>query len=137
MNGAESFMPHGGCFLWEPTVLWPFVLGNIGVATAYLIGFPWAWRRVDFFGRFTLLLAFVVFCGLGHLLQAWNVWKTDYALEGWWLCATAVVSWLFVITSERHRTEAEKAIMEATLIATDVGDERLEGALKRVREVLL
>jgi hypothetical protein len=99
-----DYMPHGHCFYWQPGILWPFVAANLGIASAYVIGFPWAflpWLRRNGDSMPTLaavlLATFVLFCGLGHVFAVANVWMAEYGAETLWHSATAAVSWAFVV----------------------------------------
>src|SRR5262245_18724146 len=97
-------MPHGHCFYWRESILWPFVLSNLGIAGAYIVGFPWAfmpWLRRNGESMAplpaVLLAAFVLFCGLGHVAVTANLWLCAYRFETIWHTLTALVSWAFVI----------------------------------------
>jgi len=111
-----DYLPHGHCFYWQPAILWPFVVANLGIASAYVIGFPWAflpWLRRN--GQSmpplasVLLALFVLFCGLGHVAVVADVWIGAYTFETAWHLATACVSWTFVVvvrmTARRYRLD--------------------------------
>lgn len=74
--------------MWTPGSLWMHVVADILIAMAYFtIPFVLVYvarRRRDL--PFNWLLAafgiFVVACGLIHVMNVWNVWHTDYWLEG-------------------------------------------------------
>lgn len=95
---TEYFMPHGHCFLWTPGVLWMHVLPDILIAMAYFT-IPFvllfvARRRRDL--PFNWLLVwfgvFIVACGVTHVMDVWNVWHTEYWIEGFVKIITAVAS---------------------------------------------
>ncbi|MBD1919275.1 MULTISPECIES: GGDEF domain-containing protein [Cyanophyceae] len=92
-----ALMPHGSCFLWDPQLTSLHVAGDLAVAVAYL-SIPLLLllnrQHIDLQIRPVLLLfaAFIFSCGIGHGLRVWNIWHTNYWLEGAWTWVTAVVS---------------------------------------------
>lgn len=78
------------------------VIGGIAIAVAYYIlpiALVWYWRtrrrRMPgdaWLRRHLLFGVFVIFCGTGHAIDVWNLWHTNYLLEGVWDCLTAAVS---------------------------------------------
>ncbi len=95
---GEHFLPHGHCYMWTPGILWMHVIADILIAMAYFT-IPFvllhvARRRRDL--PFNWLLVafgiFIVSCGLTHLMDVWNVWHTDYLLEGLIKIITAAAS---------------------------------------------
>lgn len=95
---SEQFLPHGHSYMWSPGVLWMHVVADILIAMAYFaIPFVLLYvtrRRRDL--RLDWLVVcfgiFVVACGLTHLIDVWNVWHTDYWLEGFLKVITAAAS---------------------------------------------
>lgn len=95
---GEHFLPHGHCYMWTPGILWMHVIADILIAMAYFT-IPFvllyvARRRRDlpFNGLLVAFGIFIVFCGLTHVLDVWNVWHTDYWLEGIIKVITAAAS---------------------------------------------
>lgn len=92
-----ALMPHGSCFLWDPLLTSLHVASDLAVAVAYL-SIPLLLllnrQHIDLQIRPVLLLfaAFIFSCGIGHCLRVWNIWHTNYWLEGAWTWVTAVVS---------------------------------------------
>jgi signal transduction histidine kinase/CheY-like chemotaxis protein len=83
----KGFMPHGYCLAWDPPLLFVFIAGNIGIAIAYFL-IPAALRK--FVGKrkdlpyphmFMLFAAFIMSCGVTHLLKVWTLWHPQYWLE--------------------------------------------------------
>lgn len=35
LAGTNSFMPHGFCYLWMPTILWLHIISDTIIALAY------------------------------------------------------------------------------------------------------
>jgi diguanylate cyclase (GGDEF)-like protein/PAS domain S-box-containing protein len=98
LTNDPGFMPHGHCFLWTPALLNLYLLGDGLIASAYfsipLALWYYARRRHDLPYRWLVLLfaAFIISCGLTHLLQIWNIWNHAYWLEGWLMLATGLIS---------------------------------------------
>lgn len=95
---SEQFLPHGHCYMWSPGVLWMHVVSDILIAMAYFaipfVLFYVTRRRRDL--PFDWLVVcfgiFIVACGLTYLIDVWNVWHTDYWLEGFLKVITAAAS---------------------------------------------
>lgn len=91
-------MPHGMCYLWRSDLLLLHTLSDAGIALAYFsIPLAIAWfvrKRTDLqFGWLALLFAaFIVACGITHLLGIWVVWNPNYYIEGTAKAVTAAVS---------------------------------------------
>lgn len=95
---SQTFMPHGMCYLWRPDLLALHVISDAAIALAYfsipLAIVYFARHRQDFQYRWVLALfaAFIVACGITHLLAIWVVWNPDYWLDGTAKAVTAGVS---------------------------------------------
>jgi two-component system sensor kinase FixL len=95
---SSDFMPHGHCFLWQPSVLWLHVVSDASVAAAYfaipfvLIYFIYRRKDMPFPAVFWLFGAFILLCGTTHLMSIWVIWHPDYALEGIIKAMTGIVS---------------------------------------------
>jgi light-regulated signal transduction histidine kinase (bacteriophytochrome) len=95
---SDSFLPHGHCFMWAPGVLWLHVVADIVIAMAYftipLVLVYIARRRKDLpFDWLVLCLGiFIVGSGLTSTMDVWNMWHTQYWLEGIIKLVTAVAS---------------------------------------------
>ncbi|MGP1274499.1 MAG: sensor histidine kinase [Caulobacterales bacterium] len=95
---THGFMPHGMCYLWEPSILWTHVVSDAVIALAYF-SIPAALalfsvRRPDLVYRpvMWLFVAFILLCGATHLFSIWTVWNPDYQISGLIKAATAAVS---------------------------------------------
>ncbi|WP_371392850.1 ATP-binding protein [Glycocaulis abyssi] len=95
---THGFMPHGMCYLWEPSILWTHVLSDAAIALAYF-SIPAALaifsiRRPDLVYRpvMWLFVAFILLCGTTHLFSIWTVWNPHYQIEGLLKAMTAAVS---------------------------------------------
>ena len=97
-QGATSFMPHGYCFLWTPSLLWTYVFSDSIIAASYY-SIPFAlWyfsrRRPDLPFRWIFILfgIFVMACGTTHLFGILNIWQADYWADASVKAFTAIVS---------------------------------------------
>lgn len=95
---SSQFMPHGMCLLWRKDLLTLHVLSDTLIALAYF-SIPIALliyvrRRPNFqFGKVAVMFAaFILLCGLTHVVAVWTLWNPDYALQGLLKGATAIVS---------------------------------------------
>jgi GGDEF domain-containing protein len=92
-----ALMPHGTCFLWNPWLTALHVIGDMLVALAYF-SIPWIIYRnrhyiVEPMRPLVLLFAaFILSCGVGHSIRSWNIWHTNYWLEGIWSWITGLIS---------------------------------------------
>lgn len=95
---GEQFLPHGHCYMWTPGILWMHVISDLLIAMAYfaipfvLIHIARRRRDLPFTGMLLCFGIFIVCCGLTHLMDVWNVWNTDYWLEGLIKVITAAAS---------------------------------------------
>lgn len=128
---GEHFLPHGHCYMWTPGILWMHVISDILIAMAYFT-IPFvliylARRRPDlpFNWLFVAFGVFIVSCGLTHVIDVWNVWHTDYWLEGVLkvVCAaasvpTAILLWrhlpmILSVPSQRQLRDANESLARA------------------------
>ncbi len=96
--GSGDFSPHGFCYLWNRQLMWLHIASDVGIALAYFtipITLLWFVRRrrdIPFSWIFGLFAVFIVACGVTHLLEVWNIWHTDYWIEGVIKAVTALAS---------------------------------------------
>ncbi|HEY9646461.1 MAG TPA: GAF domain-containing protein [Chroococcidiopsis sp.] len=94
----SSYIPHGHCYLWQTPLVWLHLTSDALIAIAYfsipvmLIYFVSKRRDVPFSNVFVMFGAFIVLCGLGHLLDIWTLWHPAYWLSGVERALTALVS---------------------------------------------
>jgi PAS domain S-box-containing protein len=95
---SAGFMPHGYCLRWDGPLLWTFIVGNAGIAIAYFL-IPVALRI--FIGKrrdlpyaymFLLFAAFILSCGLTHIMKIWTLYQPLYWIEAGMDLWTAGVS---------------------------------------------
>jgi PAS domain S-box-containing protein len=98
LPGSGDFSPHGFCYLWNPKLMWLHIVSDLAIAAAYFtIPVTLLWlarkRREVSFGWIACLFGlFIVACGFTHVLEVWNLWHTDYWVEGAVKAVTAVAS---------------------------------------------
>ena len=101
-------MPHGHCYLWQPVTLWLNV-GSDGLIAAAYFAIPVSLyslvrRRmtdIPFPAIFLMFAAFILLCGMTHVLEIWTVWEPQYRLGGALKLMTGLVSMATLITLVR------------------------------------
>ena len=94
----NQYMPHGQCYLWQTNLIWLHSVSDLLIAIAYfsmsamLIYFAYKRRDVPFLRVLILFSAFIIFCGMGHLLDIWTLWHPAYWISGVEKAITAMVS---------------------------------------------
>lgn len=97
MSQFDAFMPHGMCYMWRWDMLLLQVGSDLLIALAYF-SIPAALimlmrRRPDLpRGILRLFVAFIMLCGLTHLIGVIVVWEPIYLIQGLAKLATAAVS---------------------------------------------
>lgn len=98
-----EYMPHGTCYLWQPSLIWLNVVSDLFIAFAYfsipacLIYFVRRRSDVPFANIFVLFGAFIISCGTTHLLEVWTLWHPAYWVLAGVKLLTALVSIYTVI----------------------------------------
>jgi C4-dicarboxylate-specific signal transduction histidine kinase len=93
-----AMAPHGYCLLWDPTLIWGTVASNALIALAYftipaaLIAIVQKREDTGFNWVFWAFAAFIVSCGVSHLMHIWNLWHGNYLAEMIVLALTAIIS---------------------------------------------
>ncbi|WP_414827729.1 PAS domain S-box protein [Alteromonas sp. H39] len=94
----SDYMPHGHCYWWKPEILWLNVTSDFLIAFAYF-SIPFALyyfvkKRTDlrFKGIFLLFSAFILLCGVTHLISIVVIWKGYYGVHGLAKLVTAIIS---------------------------------------------
>ncbi|MGA1283254.1 MAG: ATP-binding protein [Prochlorothrix sp.] len=94
----SQYMPHGYCYLWQVPLVSLHVISNLFIALAYfsipalLLYFLRERSHTPITGLVRLFGAFILFCGVGHLIDIWTLWQPVYWLAGWERAGTAIVS---------------------------------------------
>ncbi len=99
---TSGFPPRWTCGQWSEAHGWLHILSDLAIFGAYsaipltLVYFLRRRRDVPFVPIFGLFAAFIILCGLTHLIEATIFWHPWYRLSGLLKVITAVVSWLTV-----------------------------------------
>lgn len=137
---TTDFPARWVCGRWTAGLGWLHILSDLGVWSAYLaiplvLAFFTVRRRDLPFRRiFLLFVAFILLCGMTHLMEAIIFWWPAYRLAGMLKLSTAIVSWATVFALYRvipsvlalrspeelereinARIQAETALREANL----------------------
>jgi PAS domain S-box-containing protein len=93
-----NLTPHGFCLAWDPGLIWLQAGADALIATAYF-SIPatlllFLRKRIDLAFRpvFALFAAFIVACGLTHVMGVATLWVPAYWLDGWIKALTAALS---------------------------------------------
>jgi PAS domain S-box-containing protein len=95
---SEQFIPHGHCYLWKPGLLWLHIVSDSLITLAYyfisitLVYFVQKRRDLPFKGIFLLFGAFIVSCGITHMMEVWTLWHPTYWLSGSFKALSALIS---------------------------------------------
>jgi len=95
---AQSFLPHGYCYLWQPGLLGLHLVSDSIITLSYYsipLGLAWFVRRrrdVPFNWMFWMFATFIAACGTTHLMEIWTLWHPDYWLSGAVKGVTALAS---------------------------------------------
>jgi PAS domain S-box-containing protein len=94
----DGFLPHGHCYLWDPSIMWLNVVSDGLIGLAYLtipITLIYIARKrkdLPFDWMFACFGVFILACGATHVLEIWTLWIPTYWLLGWTKAITAVAS---------------------------------------------
>lgn len=148
-QSAHGFMPHGMCYLWRADILWLHVGSDALTALAYfsipVAMMVFARRRPDLAYRpiVWLFTAFILLCGMTHLISIWTVWTPDYRIEGVFKAltaaasvATAVALWPLLPKALALPSRDDLAAANAQLRDENVRRSRAEAELTRLTETL-
>jgi PAS domain S-box-containing protein len=96
---AQGFLPHSYCFTWQPGVIWLNAGSDVTIGLSYLaisgtlaVLVNKTRREIPFSWMFLAFGAFIVACGLTHLMEVWTLWEPRYWLAGELKLITAVAS---------------------------------------------
>lgn len=150
---TTDFPQRWHCGDWSAGHGWLHILSDVGIWAAYfaipgLLAYFLSQRKDLPFRRvFLLFVAFIMLCGLTHLMDATIFWWPAYRLSGMLKLATAIVSWATVVAliynipevlrlrspEELEREiEARKLAEQALRESNDVLEQRVQ---QRVEEL--
>ena len=99
-----NFIPHGHCYLWQPELVWLHLLSDSLIVLAYfsipiaLFYFINQRKDLPYPEIFILFSAFIIACGLTHLMSVWTLWHPTYWLSGLIKAITAIISLFTAVT---------------------------------------
>jgi len=110
---SDGFMPHGHCYLWQPSTLWLNVGSDVLIALAYVC-IPFAIyyfvrqrkSTITYPGIALMFAAFIFLCGATHVLEVWTVWDPVYRIAGALKMLTGIVSFLTLVAVIRIMPQA-------------------------------
>jgi len=136
-TSLHSFMPHGSCFFWRQDVLWLHLLSDSTIAISYfsiplaLMYFTRKGGELPFKGLLGFFSAFILACGLTHVMGIWTLWYPDYYVAGFIKLVTAVVS---ILTAIILWPFVRKALTLPNLFVLQEANARLKEEIQRREE---
>ncbi len=94
----SQYIPHGHCYLWQPSLVRLHLLADFFIAIAYfsipimLVYFVNKRKDVPFSKVFILFSLFIICCGFIHVMGVVTLWYPVYWLSGLVKALTALVS---------------------------------------------
>ena len=95
---AGNFMPHGVCYVWNPSLIGLHLVSDTLIGLAYfsipitLVYFIRKRHDLPFNWIFLLFGLFIVACGATHGMEVWTLWEPSYWLAGVVKAITAAAS---------------------------------------------
>lgn len=142
-----GFMPHGMCYMWQPSLIVAEVTTNALIALAY---FSIPMLLTYFIGKrpdipnpllFTLFAIFILACGTTHLLDIVTIWYPVYWIDAAVRIITALASLGTAVvmaplmprllrsgTVENYLETVSKAVLEDKNEALELANRRLTEA---------
>lgn len=144
---AESWPPRWYCGEWTDFHGWLYLLSDLAIWAAYfaipilLVVFLYKKKRVPFLSILWLFVAFILLCGLTHLIDAVIFWFPAYRLSALIRFVTAIVSWATVISLVKVVPEAlnlkTSKEFEAELEKRKASEERFKNLLENAPDALV
>ncbi|PQO46239.1 ATP-binding protein [Blastopirellula marina] len=139
---TSDFPPRWYCGEWSPFHGWLHIVSDVGIWSAYfaipclLAYFLSKRKETPFHKLFLLFVAFILLCGMTHLMEAIIFWWPAYRLLGLLKLATAVISWTTVFVLVKNVSEMLKFRSPEELEKEIAARIEAEQALTRANEVL-
>jgi signal transduction histidine kinase len=95
---SGQFLPHGHCYLWNPSLVKLHLVSDLLITLAYisipftLIKFVRLRKDIPFHWMFVCFGMFIVACGATHAMEIWTLWHPDYWVAGVIKAVTAAAS---------------------------------------------
>lgn len=94
----DAYIPHGHCYLWQPSLLWLHIISDGLIAVAYfsipfiLLYFIRQRKDIPFRGIIILFGMFILSCGTTHIFSIITLYVPVYWLSGAIKSFTAMIS---------------------------------------------
>lgn len=143
-DALANFMPHGMCYLWQPSLIVTESVSNGLIMVAYyaipLLLLYFIRRRPDIPNPllFTLFALFILACGTSHLMDIVTIWHPLYWVDAMVRVVTAIASIGTALvlaplmprllrsgTVEHYLEATSKAILEDQNESLEVANQRL------------
>ena len=110
---TADFPARWHCGKWSDFHGWLYILSDVGIWSAYfaiplLLFYIVSQGKIPFLRIFWLFIAFIMLCGMTHLLDAVIFWEPLYRLSAIVRTATAIVSWGTVFALIKIMPQAAK-----------------------------
>ena len=130
-----SFMPHAMCYLWQPDLiilhsLSDSIIGLTYIAIPLLLLMMVKTRFSAYASLVSWFIAFIMLCGLTHIMEVITIWQPSYYLSGFLKLATALVS----IGALHHLIVLTRATQK--VIERDLQEQDFQTASHVIREVM-
>ncbi|MEB3278935.1 MAG: PAS domain S-box protein [Lyngbya sp.] len=132
---SSSFIPHGHCYLWRTPLVGLHVISDSLIVFAYfsipatLFYFVRKRKDLPYVNVFILFGAFIIACGLTHLMAIVTLWYPIYWVSGMIKAITAFIS---VVTA----TAIIPLVPQALTLKSPTELERINKALERAHQQL-
>lgn len=144
---VNGYLPHGYCISWSRPLLLTYVVSDVLIFLSYC-SMPvalayFARHRKDFPYRWLLVMfaAFILACGMTHLMGAILLWQPLYGLDALIKAATALVSvataivlWPLLPRALKLPSPAQLRQSNAALQSEIAERKRVEADLRRAKE---
>lgn len=130
--GTESWPPRWHCGAWTDFHGWLYIISDLGIWGAYFIipllifNFLSKKEGLPLLRVFWLFIAFILFCGLTHFIDAIIFWWPAYRLSALIRFVTAMISWATVFMLIKILPEALKLKTSAEFEAELLRREKIE-----------
>lgn len=138
---AKSWPPRWYCGLWTDFHGWLYIVSDVAIWAAYfaipvfIFFFLQKKKNIPLPSIFWLFMAFILLCGMTHIIDATMFWWPAYRLNALFRFITACVSWITVISLVRVFPEAIKLKTSADFEREIEERKRVEAELLAAKEI--
>ena len=141
-DSAQSFMPHGHCYMWEPALVWlnastdTLIFMSYMAISATLAYVVLKMKEVPFLSLSVLFGVFIFACGITHILEVLNIWIPTYWTSGGVKAVTAIASVGTAIMLPLYLPKIREAVKGAALAEAQAAVKASEGGLIQLAETI-